>query len=339
MTKPLDVSAEFVAVWNLLAENGEVRYFAKRADGQAQGGRVRSVKALERVGANLGLLGYDIYVHLNPSVGPGLKAKSSQVTHWRRILIDLDPIDPTTPATESIRRLLGMAEELLPGVSAASTIIDSGRGAQAWASIRHGACGDVQGADEEVLLRSKVERNRIEGSTSAFLRALHVRWDGRDGYQVDTTTSDLGRIARCPGTTNTRTARVATVLEAGTGYICGRRLIELYPPIGRSESEDRPHIQLVRGEKTANLITVSPHLNELAREFLHAGVSEGNRHHAAFAAARSLLEIGMPAPSVKYWVLRGASRCRPKLKQHEALHCFRMALKKEEEIADSHDPA
>lgn len=292
--------------WNVLSEN-EVRYFAKRSDGAALGGRLYSPDALIRAATNLESIGYDVYLHLNPSVGPGLKATSQQVTALRRILIDLDPTEPELDATTAIQRVLEIADEIHPGTSLAAHILDTGRGAQAWVEV---------GPNYE-----DIPLHRLERATARFLQLLRRAWDGRFGYRIDSVCYDLGRIARCPGTNNTKTGRMAHIISEPPARL---RVSEFFTKFYIEPAKQAN----IKPENVSNLMALSPHLNGLAREFLHNGVEEGDRHHAAYVSARSLFDLGVGMDSVRYWLLRGANRCRPRLSKGDALHCIETALRR-----------
>lgn len=294
--------------WGILSVNNEVRYFAKRADGAALGGRLYSPGALVRAATNLESLGYDIYLHLNPSVGPGLKASSRQVTALRHILIDLDPTEPELDASTAIQSVLEVADGLHPGTQLAAHVLDTGRGAQAWVSI---------GPNHTELSLTKLER-----ATAQYLHLLRRAWDGRFGYRIDSVCYDLGRIARCPGTRNTKTGRMARIIrDAGPLALIAEPFFTKFYTEPAIQANAKP-------ENISNLMALSPHLNGLAREFLHNGVEEGDRHHAANVAALELIRLGVPMDSVRYWVKRGAGRCRPRLSYSDALHCVATAMNK-----------
>ena len=293
--------------WDILSENREVRYFAKRSDGAALGGRLHSPKALIRAARNLESLGYDIYLHLNPSVGPGLKATSRQVTALRHILIDLDPTEPELDATTAIQSVLGIADELHPGTSLAAHVLDTGRGAQAWVSVGRN--------------HTDVPLSMLERATAQYLTGLRRAWDGRFGFRIDSVCYDLGRIARCPGTLNTKTGNRAKLISTS-------QVALTVEPFFTKFYTSAPKQANVRPANVSNLMALSPHLNGLAREFLHNGVEEGDRHHAAYVAARNCLELGVGLDSIRYWLLRGAGRCRPRLSKRDTLHCIETALRK-----------
>jgi len=287
--------------WQIL-NDGNVRYFAKRSDGSAVGGRVKSPEALERAARNLESLGYDVYLHLNPSIGNGLKATSRQVTAFHRILIDLDPVDPACDPSEGILSILAVADAIQPGTYMAAHTLLTGRGAHAWVEFEPHT------------------PERAERATANFLKQLKAAWDNNAGYRIDSVCYDLGRIVRCPGTRNTRSGLMATFLRPAAARLASEAFINKFYTDPPSQAIERP-------KNISNLITVSAHLNGLAREFLHNGVEEGDRHHAAYAAAKSLADVGMGSTSIRYWILRGASRCRPRLSKRDALHCVKTALK------------
>jgi hypothetical protein len=190
----------------------------------------------------------------------------------------------------------------------AANWLDSGRGAQAWIEIAY---------DTHPL-----PTKRIENATAHFLKELQRACGACDGYRIDSVCYDLGRIARLPGTRNTRTGRYARFVDRPLGRVVGTDFVHRFYREHERYEETRP-------VNTSNLIALSPHLNGLVREFLHNGVEEGDRHHAAHASALSLLNLGMGHDSIRYWVLRGGNRCRPRLSKGDILHCIHTALNKE----------
>lgn len=309
------------AAWRILQWNGEVRYFAKRGDGSVLGGWIRSEEGMRMAARNLSALGYDVYVHLNPSKGPGLKASSRQVTVWRHILIDLDPIEPTIDAQSILEDAVGFVTKTLyhnPKWWFQDRLqvfhgISSGRGAQLWMCL------------QPYELHWPGDLKLVEHTTSAFLRAFKAEWNQWGGYRVDVVCSDAARIARCPGTINQRTGNMARVV-----FEANDRLD--YAPMFTAFYSEPAAIEYSRPEECSNLLEASPHLNNLAREFLHAGVEEGERHHAAYTAAIELLRVGMAYRDVVFWVTRGVNKCANRMAQDEIIHCCAQALKREADV-------
>ncbi len=117
------------------------------------------------------------------------RAKAVDVTATRCLLVDFDPrktemdpegVDPES--REAARSAATAAHKLFGGV-----LVDSGRGHQLW-----------------VIHEPEVDR-------AAFLRACAVKWDSAR-VKVDAT-HDAARLARMPGTVNTRTGQEARIVS------------------------------------------------------------------------------------------------------------------------------
>src|SRR3990172_3092286 len=91
-------------VWALLGWEGEAQWFGtkqeqvwesitKYSGKRVMGGRLRSLDQLIRTIRNAEWLGWNLYLGLNPSrYVPGkTKLSREDITHWRYILVDLDP--------------------------------------------------------------------------------------------------------------------------------------------------------------------------------------------------------------------------------------------------------
>jgi hypothetical protein len=76
--------------WETLNYNGGLQWFWK-GPSYRSGGRVISLQAAHRLVESATLAGANLYVTLNPTTPCGVKARASDVTIWRYLLIDVDP--------------------------------------------------------------------------------------------------------------------------------------------------------------------------------------------------------------------------------------------------------
>lgn len=300
--------------WRLFAWDGAVRLTAKHGALGVTGGVIKSKAALSRALHNLEQGGWDIYVGANPSRGTRIKAATREVEVWRYVVIDLDPVDPECAPELAIEQVLEAGQERVADLIGAGNVCFTGRGAQAWIAICPTPLSDVR------------HRSEVERGMGAFLHWLQRRWGDGLGYRIDTSTSDLARIVRCPGTINTKTGRRAKVIRFDRNYeergrvqgLAAERILQLAGP-----APPEP-IEVVN---CSNLNIVAPHLNDRARQFLRMGVHEGERHKSAYAAAANLRELGIPLDMAVHWVRRGGRKCYPKLYAVECDHALKEAWK------------
>jgi hypothetical protein len=144
---------------------------------------------------------------------------------------------------------------------------------------------------------------------AGFLSMLNRQLNPDYGCLVDTSCSDLSRVVRLPGSTNQKTLRPCVILDTGTPIdLVDKVLACSIPP---------PEPVPCRHVDTSNLAAVLPHLTEAAQRFLTEGAPFGSRHAAAYAAAASLREAGVPLERALNWVCRGGTFCSPPLTSQE----------------------
>lgn len=206
--------------------------------------------------------GWDVYIQLNPCSTPGLvRPAARDCAVLQALLVDADPTGETTAAWD-----------WTPVGDAVA--IDSGRGRQFWLRF------DPPAPPEKV------------GHAEAFLRNLRAP----EGVRIDAT-YDLPRLARMPGTVNSRTGRQARILSVGPPL--APAWLERFKPVPRE----------VPRAWAGRLADVMPVLTRRAADFLLFGADEGERHAACYAAARSLYEAGAAEEVALAALLRGAERC------------------------------
>lgn len=290
-------------VWELLHP---IRYFAK-SQGALHGGWCKTYRSFARTVQNL--VNWDFYVTLNPSMGLGVKAKSAEVSHWSRILIDIDPVTPDALPPYACGLVCGLLMRRFDDIGSSMTVIDSGRGYQVWIEL------------EPLPIASREQARRIERSISKLYQSVAPEGGG---CRIDTSCSDLGRVARCPGTLNTKSGRLAEILTRYSAWpltpFSPRRILDAFPP------EEDLHTPIVGPVPHKGII---PYLSERAANFFTDGVTEPGRHAAAYALAASLRELGVPREEALSMVVSGGSLCRPPLSDMECARATRNAYEKE----------
>ncbi len=233
----------------------------------------------------------DIYVSINP-IEAGQLRRAKHVTHLQHVLIDIDPTeDNDNPSPRApIEHLIS----LLPAdLAAALFIVDSGRGVQAWLGC----------VPREI-------RNTDAPLVAGWLRWLAEEWD-LPGWKIDTSTSDLSRLARVPGTINSKTGRRASVirqpfLRADWDWLEAHAHAVVEPKHITSPESSAGGIKMGKFlpfKMLRGLVTLT------ARQFLEGDVAEGGRHKAAYAAAKSLQELGVESARARRFLKEGAEGC------------------------------
>lgn len=300
-----EYSNDFQKVWQLLARNDSIRYFSKHQD-RILAGVANSVAKLNAI-VSLNPE-WNWYITLNPTrARASLKARSLDVTEWRFILIDIDPLGQGDPEA-ALNFLLDKHQ-----LRSYCAILNSGRGWQAWVSLRPML---LSSESDSGYTSGRASRSHVESVTKAWLHSL-----GDPGFRckVDTSCSDLARVARLPGTTNHKTGRPATLVAMPSDEMDTSQLLDMYPP------PERISHAAVGGLSLPRLL---PYLTETASHFLCEGVREPGRHATAYAAARSLYEAGIPPERALDLIQVGASLCNPPLPIRDAARAVRNAYSK-----------
>jgi hypothetical protein len=291
--------------WGLLSWEGEVQWFGTKEDfkkKRVMGGRLCSLEALIGTIRNAEALGWNLYLNANPSRAAGKqKLARGDITHWRYIVVDLDPgadaLLPPEPANWESR----LPDEHL---SKAHRIF-SGRGYQFWlplynCPVSNSTTGYLM-ADAEGHIRVYMAAD-WERIMSGYLRALKNSSESwAPGWIIDTACSDLARVVRCPGSVNQKTGRLAVVEHVAAGpELDVSALLRYNLPLVSQE--------IVKPFETSNLLDILPHLNVRARTFILEGASSPGRHNACYATAKNLHELGVPHDRAFEWLLIGAGK-------------------------------
>jgi hypothetical protein len=296
-------------MWHLLFNPfGHLRWWAKQGYSNL-GGVLRTPKTLRALIQNS--QAWDVYVQLNPSKELRYrKLPASKISYWSTILIDIDPISESAEPLLAAEVITAALRDLLQAPALSPTIIDSGRGVQLWLSV------------PPLAINDDAHRKRIRSSVGALLWSLKG-CTPTYGCTVDTSTSDLARVARMPDTINQKTGRRARIISEGDGLSANGiaekilALAPIEPSIPPAYSG--PPLITVGWQQAAH------YMSGLAKDYLVDGVPEPGRHKAAYATAAALRDVGMPLEEATALVLSGAERCSPPLSMHDAHRAARCA--------------
>jgi len=293
-----------MSIWRMCHGQAGLRYFAKQG-GRKSGGLVQSPDQLAALLTNTG---WDLYVHINPTVmqRASVKASAREVTHLTNILLDIDLVSPCADADAALDCALSELDALVKGSRHAATIVHSGRGRQAWIAFTP-------------LVLEPESRTQVERATSALFRRLPT---GQWGCRIDYSCSDVSRVARLPGSINQKTQTQATVLVKGSATLEPAQLLAFDPG-------PPPEVTVPTHIKSATALGyVLPYASARAAKYLTDGVESPGRHAAAFAAAASLADLSIPEDVAATWVAEGGALCRPRLSAGESYRATRNAYQK-----------
>lgn len=297
---------ETEVLWSILPHPSpsHVVRVAYRQNGRIVGDYARNLSELQRFTNICRERRVNAYVAPNPTEQTvGARHSSSDVSHWAFVLIDIDPLtgavnpEPLPVLNEALMYMGEWMGKNLGGDR--STIIDSGRGAQAWIRLDDLPLYDRVPEFAGDWVREPHQRTPgvctgvgIEWKWAAktmgyWLKKLAAQIGTKNECRVDTSTSDLPRLMRLPGTFNAKTGREARILQVGKGPINGFASIML---------DGTPKEVFVEHE-----ITSDPgkrwqmYFSDLTREaqqYLLNGREEPGRHRACWHTARKLAECG-----------------------------------------------
>lgn len=291
--------------WSLLSHAPDTKaHWFLLHNGRASGGTAGSPEVLDRILQ----LGRDYSLHLGVQLThrtQRYRPSARDITHLSTLFVDIDPIGPNPQPLRAAEATLAHAEHLL-NTRLDPHLIDSGRGAQLWFPF------------PATPLPSAHSRGRWQRDASLFLRALAARSAQHFDCRVDTSTADLPRVGRLPGSFNQKSGRRAELLTLG-------RLAETLPAALHTwaESQDphehqSPCAAARDPDRWQPAIDLIPHAT--ARIFLTEGVPEPGRHSAAFHTAAALCEVGVSLSATLRAVCFGALLCQPRLRRDDALH-------------------
>jgi len=297
--------AEIDRIWSLLPHPPDtiVRVFARHKEtGELDGDYVKNAGEMfhfARVNADK-----QVYVCPQPALATattGLRHTAKETAYWSYLLLDMDPIEDTydpEPALEEALLWLGewAGRNFAPGGDRRPLIIDSGRGRQAWVRL----------GDHELMPDGQVEITTVHSDFGSVFDV--TSWDRRTvrktcgywlskvaekvglchGCKLDTSTSDLPRPMRMPGTYNQKTGRMARIVEPGvTFHGLGHLLVAGTPDSVLKEPDVVPLQPGLRWQHALHKLTLS------SKTYLKEGHAEPGRHKVMWHTARKLHELGI----------------------------------------------
>src|SRR6266446_3419348 len=158
------------------------RWFAKSSEG-IRGGFCESEYGMDRILKNHNGL-WNLYLNLNPTrQREHLKVSDRDISHVQFILLDIDPVEEDADP-------IGVSEEVIEiGSHIAQSrldphLVDSGRGIQLWIQL------------ERTAMDSEDTRSLWQHRIHDFVYRVGREVGLRRGCRVDTSCSDLSRLAR-----------------------------------------------------------------------------------------------------------------------------------------------
>lgn len=299
-TTPASTSVEQLKLlWSLLPHPSPehvVRLYSRTKDGQGRvGDYARTLTELKRFVKSAGTK--NVYVAPNPTqTKTGQRHSTADVTHWSYFLLDIDPVkDAIEPNPENALEIALIWLGTWWGYDFSverPTIIDSGRGRQAWFRL-----GDHE-LDDNLTIET-LSRKAARKAMGYWLNRVNTSLATNSECQVDTSTSDLPRLMRCPGTLNQKTGRMARIVEPGQQFPgLAQKLIELTPATVFAE----PDVSEVIPGRTWQMAFQD--LTKTAQQYLLHGMEEGGRHKAVFSTARKLCEVGVSIDEARKGIRR-----------------------------------
>lgn len=296
-----------MSIWNLLPHpyaDSVVRTYWRMPNGKRGGDYARTEKELDRFADVIRMSGRNGYIAPNPTASTiGDRHNSADVTHWSYMFIDVDPVEDIYDPLKTLDEALLWLGEWVGRDFAKHKpmIIDSGRGAQAWIRLEDVILDDRQ-MDKAVIAASihwqtgeplakpfaLCTRKSARRAMGHWLRRLDERIGLMNGCKIDTSTSDLPRLMRCPGTINSKTGREARIIEQGDGPNMGLASLLV------SGTPDSVFAEPAwSGEAGRTWQDALGDLTMRAQTYLTQGHEEPGRHVTMWLAAKSMSEKGV----------------------------------------------
>lgn len=162
-----------------------------------------------------GIAGFDLYFTPNPVEGTlHKKASKNDIVEACHLWVDLDPRKSEPPEAERTAMLALLTTELPDGVPRPNRVIDSGRGF--WGYWKLDKPAPVDGS-----------QNNVNGPLTETIETYGRGIEQAFGDHFADGCRNIDRIARLPGTINTKTGRLASVLQEFSHGV--PHLIEAFP--------------------------------------------------------------------------------------------------------------
>jgi hypothetical protein len=309
---------EFDKLWRLLPHptGSVVRWFAKKRD-ERLGDFVRSGKELRECAKRNG--SFNFYVQPNPTAcTTGIRVSTRDISHWSWFLVDIDPklgMETPDPKKYLDEVLLWFGEWMGWDFAKDSPLIlDSGRGMQAWFRLEDFPF-DVE--------TPEFSRGQVRSAMSYWLQTIAHKVGTKYECKLDTTTSDLPRIMRCPGSINKRTGREATIIVEGSPLKgLAHRIVGLAP----KEIVYAPELLIPRNTYPYEIL--APTLTLRARNFVENGRESPGRHTDVQHLAKCMWEKGACEAVIRNAIAKGNKKSLPEpIDQKEIERILRDTLK------------
>jgi hypothetical protein len=322
---------EIMRTFHLLSRRTGIVWWAARKGDKLEGSWASS--PLELVQFAEAYSDWDFYVQPNPSARRhGKRCRTEDIAAWEWFLVDLDPKDGVKTINEPWARMNEDAvvniQHLVDSYSGKANkpfIIFSGRGIQLWYSL---GCVDLTANERWPVRRVDLTNMKvttldevplcvaIPAAQSHWLEYLASHFQS-EYFNVDTSSSDLPRLMRCPGTINRKTGLPAYVAKEGEDQQGAamkglwRKLLN-YTPTAKMLHKPAPSVPGAPWQVAAALTK-----SKTAADFLTFGATEPGRHKVACATARALAEAGIDESEIVKALERGGQLSRPVLDDPE----------------------
>ena len=280
------------ALYDLMTPSG-VNIFAKRGPYIINTHGTEVKKLVERIQ----LLGnWDVYACLNPARTTSGKPAIADITSVRWFMVDLDPIEGfnfdlhTAPVESAATTVTNWLESEVGCVPASLRINFTGRGFQIWVPV-------VETTDTA----------RAQAAIKGCIAALAQDLPAESGFKVDTTSGEISRIARLPGTVNSKTGMMArTLFRCGEGALISVDALDKFAVMQYSVPSQPP----LEGANHDQILTA---LSPWSREFYLHGVASSvtSRHGRGYALLQELKNLGVARNFAHQMLIYGCHRCKP----------------------------
>jgi hypothetical protein len=233
---------------------------------------------------------WDVYACLNPARSMAGKPSVCDITTVRRFMVDLDPISSTASTDALLTSVCDWLRSALNIGDHGRTILYTGRGYQVW-----------------VPLVPTDETARAAAGIRGIIRTMAGDLGTVLGARVDTTSGEISRVARLPGTVNSKTGRTAAITWT-----------EDYPEISVDDLDIYAEEEYTAGTTLPlanNLESILPAMQPWSREFALFGADARvvSRHSRGYAMVSDLARLGVPQDTARLMLSVACSRCIPPL--------------------------